>query len=112
MAKKKADRDRFVDVEFKRQLVRDVYQHEVLLGFNGDDQAVAFEEWWHEEGAIGFAAYLKKERVPQEVQPAGMARALHLFAMGCRDDWDCECEGRGYCRSCAAEEIVGPRKSG
>jgi hypothetical protein len=39
----------------------DVAEHEVLMAFNGDSDALAFRDWWQEEGAVLFAEYLIRE---------------------------------------------------
>jgi hypothetical protein len=36
----------------------EVHDHEVLISFNGDDQALAFREWWQEIGATYFQEWL------------------------------------------------------
>jgi len=43
-------------VEVKSEFTREVYEHEVLLSFNGDDDAACFHEWWL---AKGESLYLK-----------------------------------------------------
>lgn len=52
----------FADVDFPRQYpADDVAEHEVLMSFNDDDDAVAFHEWWRSEGAVAFAEYLARQ---------------------------------------------------
>jgi hypothetical protein len=41
--------------DLPQQVTRDIGEHEVLIAFNGDDEAVMFEEWWQDEG--GFEAF-------------------------------------------------------
>lgn len=36
--------------EFKTEVIRRAAEHEVFLGFNRDDEAVFFREWWEAEG--------------------------------------------------------------
>ena len=51
----------FADVEFHTEYPGNrVADHEVFLSFNGDDQAVAFRDWWHEEGAAFFGDWVRK----------------------------------------------------
>jgi hypothetical protein len=52
--------DRFTGVTFHDEVRREAADHEVFMGFNGDSDATAFREWWEEEGAVLFAAYLKR----------------------------------------------------
>ena len=40
----------------------DVAEHEVLMAFNGDSDAVLFREWWHAEGAMRFGKWREKQR--------------------------------------------------
>ena len=44
----KAALDRFV--KSKRQIVREIAHHEILLAFYSDDAADQFSEWLNEEG--------------------------------------------------------------
>lgn len=41
---------------------RSVAEHEVLMAFNGDDDAVAFHEWWDEVGTYLFNEWMKKQK--------------------------------------------------
>ena len=38
------------DVEDAQEIVRDVHEHEILLNFCNDDDALAFRRWLHEVG--------------------------------------------------------------
>lgn len=38
------------DVEDKQETTASVAEHEVLLGFNNDDDALSFRSWLHEVG--------------------------------------------------------------
>ena len=52
----------FNDVEFRTEYPgANVADHEVLLSFNGDSQAEAFNEWWHSEGSFAFNKFLQKQ---------------------------------------------------
>lgn len=42
--------------ELPRELHSSVADHQVLLSFNGDDDALAWVEWWETEG---YKAYLE-----------------------------------------------------
>lgn len=37
--------------------------HEVLLSFNGDDQAVLFSQWWNQKGLQAFTKWAKDKDV-------------------------------------------------
>ena len=55
--------ERFTDVDFPRQHpVTDVADHEVLMSFDGDSEAIAFRQWWGEQGAEVFAVWLRQQR--------------------------------------------------
>jgi hypothetical protein len=41
---------------------------EVLLGFPSDVDALMFADWWGQEGAALFAAYLQRSRFPLDPQ--------------------------------------------
>lgn len=47
---------RLPDIE--TEVIYHVPEHQILLSFNGDDDAVQFEDWWHTEGVQAFSAYL------------------------------------------------------
>ncbi len=72
MSSKSAKSEPFTDVTFKNDYPgHSVADHEIFMAFNGDDQAVAFHEWWHEKGAVLFAAWLqeKKADAPARFNP-------------------------------------------
>lgn len=50
----------FTDVTFEDEVRRHAADHEVFMSFNGDSDAVAFREWWDDEGAKRFGAWLAK----------------------------------------------------
>lgn len=53
--------DGFEDVNFPRQYPQgDVADHEVLMAFRNDSDALAFRDWWHEEGKVMFQDYLDR----------------------------------------------------
>lgn len=56
----KKDRKPFTDVSMPRQVTYSVAEHEILLSFNGDDDAVAFADWWNSEGTFLFRAWHDK----------------------------------------------------
>lgn len=39
-----------------------VPEHEILLSFNSDNDAVAFYEWWNEKGWTEFEKWAKRNR--------------------------------------------------
>lgn len=45
--------------EFPQHSVPD---HQVLLSFNADSQAIKFSEWWNTKGFAVFAKWIAKER--------------------------------------------------
>jgi hypothetical protein len=36
-------------------------EHEIMLSFNGDDDAVAFYEWWNSKGLTAFLKWAEKQ---------------------------------------------------
>jgi hypothetical protein len=53
----------FRDVELVRQYpMQDVADHEVLMAFRNDSDAIDFREWWHLKGAALFNKWLLKSR--------------------------------------------------
>lgn len=51
------------DVEFPRVYPQEsVPDHVVLMSFNGDPDAIAFHDWWHEQGAVAFNRWLKERQ--------------------------------------------------
>ena len=40
-----------------------VPEHEVLISFNNDDDAYAFNEWWYKRGKEEFEKFFSKEMV-------------------------------------------------
>ncbi len=51
----------FADVTFASEYPQhNVADHDVLLSFDGDSQAVAFHEWWGVEGAVAFGDWLRR----------------------------------------------------
>ncbi len=38
----------------------DVAEHEVLMAFNNDADAISFREWWSRGGAVMFGAWLEE----------------------------------------------------
>ena len=54
---------RFDKVDFPKEYPQtEVAEHEVLMAFNGDADALAFRDWWHEQGATIFGEWLIQER--------------------------------------------------
>ena len=49
--------------EMPELITREVYDHEILLAFNDDDDAVAFREWLQEEGFGLFEAAARSRAV-------------------------------------------------
>jgi hypothetical protein len=50
---------KFINVDFERKFIRNVYEHETLLSFNSDLANEAFQEWWYNEGSELFNNWLK-----------------------------------------------------
>lgn len=51
--------DKFTDVELAKEYWHlEVPEHEVLMRFNRDDDAISFAEWWQVEGAAIFKRWL------------------------------------------------------
>ena len=49
----------FRDVRFCKMLTpQEVADHEVLMAFLKDSDAILFAEWWHHSGAVAFQKYL------------------------------------------------------
>jgi glutamine synthetase type III len=52
----------FANVEFKDMHPAEaVAEHEVLMAFLADSDAVFFREWWYEEGAAHFNDWLSRQ---------------------------------------------------
>lgn len=49
-------------VDIGHHIEYDLPEHEVLLKFNGDDDAADFETWWNTVGYDKFNGWLRKER--------------------------------------------------
>jgi len=47
------------DVSQPRTIDVDIHEHEIMLVFSGDDQAVAFDEWLTTVGMDLFVAWVK-----------------------------------------------------
>lgn len=59
--------ERFTAVDFPRTYPQEsVADHEVLMAFNGDPDAIAFRDWWEEQGAEVFAKWLKRQATNKE----------------------------------------------
>lgn len=55
--------ERFTAVDFPDEYPRDdVADHEVLMSFNNDEDAIKFREWWHAEASVAFMAWLKEKK--------------------------------------------------
>lgn len=50
-----------LEYSMPREVVYDLADHEVLLSFNGDDQAVDFQEWWESGGHDSFQTWLNDQ---------------------------------------------------
>lgn len=60
------DDTRFTAVDFPEQHPQqDVADHEVLMAFDGDDDAILFREWWHARGAAAFGKWLTKRKAEE-----------------------------------------------
>jgi len=44
-------------VSNQNTILRDIYEHEVLLSFNDDDKAYAFNDWWNTKGFNAFQKF-------------------------------------------------------
>ena len=51
--------------DMRDQFVRDVAEHEVLLSFNSDEHAYAFNDWWLMKGSQQFVDWVRDERHPE-----------------------------------------------
>lgn len=50
-------------VQVNKETTLHLADHERLLSFNGDDDAVTFDDWWFD---VGFDAYLKYRKQETE----------------------------------------------
>ncbi len=48
-------------VILKDNIEREINEHEVFLSFNSDDGALAFYNWWNDEGEYIFNNYVNKK---------------------------------------------------
>ncbi len=56
----KTGEEPFEDCEFPSQFPQqDVAEHEVLMSFTDDDDAISFREWWNSEGSVYFNEWLE-----------------------------------------------------
>lgn len=61
-----SDETKFTAVTFRDQYPQeDVADHEVLMAFHGDDDAIFFREWWHARGAAAFGKWLTKRKAEE-----------------------------------------------
>jgi len=49
--------DGYVTMEIKEETTVNVPEHEVLLSFNGDSMAYAFDDWWKAQGHKVFSQF-------------------------------------------------------
>lgn len=57
----------FTDLDFLNEYPAGrVAENEVFMSFNEDSEAIAFREWWNEEGAVGFFAWLREREKENE----------------------------------------------
>ena len=49
--------------DMPRQIDREIHDHEVMLSFNSDDHAYAFDEWWGQEGQQQFLGWVTLEHL-------------------------------------------------
>jgi hypothetical protein len=54
---------KFERVKLETEVKRRMYDHEVLLSFNDDDGAYAFDEWWNKIGSTLFNEFLKEHPI-------------------------------------------------
>jgi hypothetical protein len=52
--------EKFKDCVVKRETTLYIAEHEVMLAFNSDWQAEAFEDWFESVGRVRFAAWLEE----------------------------------------------------
>lgn len=50
----------FNEPELKTEATYSVAEHEVLMSFVNDSDAVLFHEWWHDIGCREFLKWVKK----------------------------------------------------
>lgn len=48
--------------DMPREIVREIHDHETLLAWSGDDDAILFAEWWNEKGFAAFSKWATKEK--------------------------------------------------
>jgi len=51
---------KIVPCDFKEEITRDIYEHEVLISFQDDEGACAFNEWWYDGGYKAFFKWAEK----------------------------------------------------
>lgn len=51
----------FRRVSFPEEIVRRLYDHEILLSFYDDEASLKFDEWWNEVGMYEFGAWLASQ---------------------------------------------------
>lgn len=49
--------DKFIRVSMPDKFERRIAEHEVLLSFYDDEFALAFREWWEDEGSESFQKF-------------------------------------------------------
>ena len=53
--------EKFERVSIKREISRDIHEHEIFLSFHDDEGAEYFSYWFESEGRKQFADYLKRK---------------------------------------------------
>jgi len=52
--------DKFEDLTFEREVTHHIGEHEIMISFNNDSGAEAFDEWWHDVGSKLFMDWIKE----------------------------------------------------
>ncbi len=50
-----------IDVDINKEIVRSIHEHEIFLSFNEDWMAMAFDDWFRNEGREEFANFCARE---------------------------------------------------
>jgi len=53
---------KFERFSYESEVRRDVYDHEVFLGFHNDEDAYSFRDWLDDQGLELFQEYLDKNK--------------------------------------------------
>ena len=48
--------------DMPREIRREIHEHEILLAFNGDEDARLFYEWWNTQGSEDLEMWANQEK--------------------------------------------------